>query len=90
MADLEQIRERVEELSRRHQKASERKSKMAGKLEEKKAELVQLKKEIEAAGLNPKDLKAEKARLEEEIENLIETFDKELSQVECALEEYER
>ena len=63
MAELEQVRERVEELTKRHQRASERKSKLAGKLEEKKAELVKLKEEIEAAGLNPKDLKAEKARL---------------------------
>jgi chromosome segregation ATPase len=90
MADLEQIRERVEDLTRRHQKASERKSKLAGKLEEKKAELVKLKQEIEAAGLNPKELKTEKARLEAELEELMETFERELSQVESALNEYEK
>jgi chromosome segregation ATPase len=90
MADLEQIRERVEDLTRRHQRASDRKSKLAGKLEEKRAELVKLKQEIEAAGLNPKDLKAEKARLESELETLMDTFERELSQVESALDDYEK
>lgn len=90
MADLEQIRERVEGLTRRHQLASERKSKLTGKLEEKKEELAKLSKEIQAAGLNPKELKTEKARLEKELSELIDTFETELSQVEAALDEYEK
>ena len=89
MADLDQTQERVEELIRRHKRASERKSKMKGQLEEKKKELVKLKREIEAAGLDPKNLKAEKARLEEELEKTMNLFEQELSQVESALDEYE-
>lgn len=90
MADLNQVRERVEELTRRHQAASERKSKLTGKLEEKRSELAKLVKEVEAVGLNPKELKAERARLEEELSELMDTFEKELSQVETALDEYEK
>lgn len=90
MATVEQINERVEELTRRHGVAKERRSKLAGKLDEKKAELVRLKKEIEAAGYDPKNLKAEKERLEAELQQLMDEFDRDLTQVEESLAEYEK
>jgi len=90
MASVEEINERVEELSRRHRTAMERKSKLSGKLDEKKAELLKLKKEIEAAGFNPKNLKEDKKKLEDELLKLMDTFEKDLSQVEEALDEYEK
>lgn len=90
MATVEQINERVEELTRRHGVAKERKSKLAGKLDEKKAELVRLKKDIEAHGYSAKDLKFEKEKLEAELVTLMDEFDKDLVQVEDALAEYEK
>lgn len=89
MSSVDEIRERIEELTRRHKKASDRRSRLTGKLEEKKAELSKLKQEIEASGLNPKDLKTEKARLEEELNKLMDTFENDLTQAEKALDEYE-
>ena len=90
MASLEQIRERVEDLSRRHREASTRKSKLQGRLDEKKKELARLKTEIETAGLDPKHLRQEKERLENELTALMDKFDSELQVVEAALDEYER
>lgn len=90
MASVDEIKERVEELGRRHQNVSERKAKLEGILGEKKRELFALKQEIEAAGFDPKKLKEEREKLEAEIQQLVETFDKELSQVEDALAEYEK
>lgn len=90
MASLDKLKERVEELTRRHKQANDRRSKLVGKLEEKRAELFKLKEEVKDAGLDPKNLKAEKQRLEEELQKLIESFEKELSVVEDALNEYEK
>lgn len=90
MATIDDIKERVEELSRRHQDVSERKAKLQGILAEKKRELLALKDEIEAAGYDPKTLKEEQAKLQSELEQLMETFDKELTQVEEALADYEK
>lgn len=90
MATTEEIKKRIDQLSKRHAAASEKRTKLAGKLEEKKAELVKLKKEIEDAGYQPKNLKAERDRLEAELLELMETFDQELTQVEESLEEYDK
>ena len=89
MSSIEQIRKRVEELSLRHKAATEKKSRMQGQLDEKKKELANLKKEIEGAGYDPKNLKHEKAELEAQLKSLMETFHSELSVVEESLEEYE-
>jgi len=90
MASVDEIKKRVDELVRRHQDVSERKAKLKGILGEKKKELYALKKEIEDAGHDPKNLKNEREALESEINQLIETFEGELTQVEEALAEYEK
>lgn len=90
MATTEQIKARIDQLSERHAAAKEKRTKLAGKLEAKKAELVQLKREIEEAGYEPKGLRAERDRLESELLDLIEVFDRELTQVEESLEEYDK
>lgn len=90
MASIDQIQARVEELSRRHRDAASRKAKLQGKLDEKRTELRRLKAEIESAGFDPKTLKDERLRLEAELEQLITKFDKELTVVEQALDDYEK
>ncbi len=90
MASLEQIQAKVEDLTRRHIAASTKQSKLQGILEEKRQELLRLKQEIEAAGFDPKTLREERARLEKELDELINRFDTELSVVERAQDEYEK
>lgn len=87
---LDQIKQRVEALTKRHAAASKKKSELKGQLEAKKQELVELKKEIEAAGFDPKNLKEEKTRLESELVEMIDAFEKELAEVEQALAAYEK
>lgn len=90
MASLEQIQARVDDLTKRHNAASTKQSKLGGVLEEKKQELLRLKQEIVAAGFDPKTLRDEKVRLEAELELLITKFDSELTDVERAQDEYEK
>lgn len=87
---LDQIKQRVDALTKRHAAASKKKSELKGQLAAKKQELVELKKEIEAAGFDPKNLKEEKTRLEGELEEMIQTFEKELAEVEAVLDAYDK
>jgi chromosome segregation ATPase len=90
MASLEQIQARVDDLTRRHNAAATKQSKLEGVLEEKKQELLRLKHDIVAAGFDPKTLREEKIRLEQELETLLAKFDSELTVVEQAQDEYEK
>lgn len=90
MASLEQIQQRVEALTRRHNAAATRQAKLQGTLEGKRQELLHLKEEIEAAGFDPKTLREERVRLEKELEDLMTKFETELTVVEKAQEEYEK
>jgi len=85
MNSLDQIREKVEELSKRYKVAANKKSTLSGLLQAKKEELATLKKEIEDAGYDPKRLKEERDRLQQEMVAMIEDFDKRLGEVETAL-----
>ena len=84
MTSLEQIRDKVEELAKRYKSASAKKSSLSGLLQAKKDELASLKREIEAAGLDPKKLKEKRDELRTEVVAAIETFDRNLTQVEEA------
>lgn len=90
MSSLEQIKQRVDELTRRFNTASKRKAEYRGQLEAKKEELVALKREIEAAGFDPKNLKKERDRLETELVTLMDGFEKELAEVETALASFDK
>jgi len=90
MANLEQIQARVEDLTRRHHAAATKASKNQGALEEKRQELLRLKQEIVAAGFDPKTLREDRVRLEQELEQLLNRFDTELTVVEQAQDEYEK
>jgi len=85
MNSLEQISEKVEELSKRYKAANTKKSTLSGLLQAKKEELVSLKREIEEAGYDPKRLKEDRDRLQADVTAMIEDFDKKLCEVEQAL-----
>lgn len=86
---LDQIRQKVEALTKRHDSVSKRQSETRGELNAKKQELVALKKEIEAAGFDPKTLKEDRARLEAELLQMVEVFEKEITAVEEAYDAFQ-
>lgn len=90
MPSLDQIKQRVDSLTRRYNAASKKKAEYKGQLEAKKDELVALKREIEAAGFDPKNLKRDRERLEAELATLLDATDKELSELEAAHAELEK
>lgn len=90
MSSLDQIKQRVDDLTRRYNSAGKKRSEYRGQLEAKKDELVSLKKEIEAAGFDPKNLKKDRDRLETELISLMDTFEKELVEVETALAGFDK
>ncbi len=87
---LEEIKQRVEELQKRYATASKKRSELQGQLDAKREELVALSQEIKNAGYDPKKLKEEKDRVEKELVSTIEACEKELSEVESALREFEK
>ena len=90
MASLEQLQARVEDLTRRHQAAATKQTKLGGVMEEKRQELLRLKQDIVSAGFDPKTLREDKARLEAELVQLMDKFETELVVVERAQDEYEK
>ncbi len=87
---LEQIKERVDALSTRFKKASEKKANLSGLLKAKKDELNALVEEIRAAGLDPKKLKEHRDDLKQEVETMIKDLDEKLTAVESALQAYDK
>lgn len=87
---LEQIKDRVEDLSRRYRTANERRANLSGLLQAKKDELNALVEEIKAAGLDPKKLKDHRDTLKQELETQLETLDAQLTAVEEALKAYDK
>ena len=88
MNSLDQIKEKVEELSKRYKAANTKKSTLTGLLQAKKEELATLKREIEEAGYDPKQLKENREQLAAEVVAMIENFDRQLSEVETALAQF--
>lgn len=90
MASLDELKRKVDDLISRHKKVSEAKAKRQGELEAKKAELVALGEEIQAAGFDPRKLKEQRDEAHEQLESLIEAFQRELAEVEEALASFEQ
>jgi chromosome segregation ATPase len=86
---IEELQAKVDALLARHSKLLTKKASLGGLLEAKKQELSSLKKEIEAAGLDPKRLKEHRDTLERELREQIETFDIKVTEVEKAFAEYD-
>lgn len=86
---IEEIRTKVEGLLKRHKIASDKRNTYMGLLAAKREELANLKKEIEAAGLDPKRLKEKKAETQAELLRLMSTLDERLTSVEEAFASFE-
>lgn len=86
----DQIKQRLDDLSKRFQAANQKKSEYRGQLEAKRKELHALSKEIEAAGIDPKNLKKERDRLEAELVQMLDQYERELTEVETALATFEK
>lgn len=83
-------RKKVDDLKARHEAVVTRKAELQGRFDEKKEELAALVKEIKAAGYDPKKLPEERAKLQGELEAMINGFEKDLGDVESALAEFEK
>lgn len=90
MSSLDALQKQVEDLSRRHKAAASKKAELKGRLEAKKQELVALGEEIRNHGYDPKNLKAEKERVEAELKAELKAFEEELTAVEQALAEIDK
>ena len=87
--DLTQISTKIEDLQKRYQSALQRKSAVKALLDEKRKELANLFKEIQAEGYDPKNLSEELDKLMKELKERVNTFESDLSQVETALNKYD-
>lgn len=89
MPTLEERKAAFDKLQKRHAKVKTAKDQLMGELESKKRELVQLGEEIRAANLDPKKLKAHKEQLEGEIDDLTKSIEKDLTEVENAIKQFQ-
>lgn len=87
---LGQLKARLDDLTERLSKASEKKAGLRGQLEAKKRELLDLVEKIKAAGYDPKKLKEERDKMAEELDTMMATFEKELVEVESALAAFDK
>lgn len=90
MAQLDQIRAKIDELRERHAEANSKRDKLHGQLEAKKEELLALSAEIKEAGYDPKNLKKERDAAQAELATLVAAFEKDLAAVEAALAEFDK
>lgn len=86
----DEIKKKIEELTKRTDIAAKKKATFNGQLQAKKEELAALIKEIKANGIDPKNLVNERDRAQKELEEMLATYEKELSQVETALASYSK
>jgi hypothetical protein len=89
MATPEEIRKKIDDLARRTDAVNRRKSELLGLLQAKKEELGNLIKEIKAAGIDPKNLTAERDKAKTDLEAMISTYEKDLVATEQALAAYD-
>lgn len=89
MAQLEQIRAKIEQLRERYEKASSKRAELRGQLDAKREELLALSEEIKQAGYDPKNLKKERDAAQAELASEIAAFEKQLVAVEAALAEFD-
>lgn len=90
MATPEEIKKKIDDLARRTDAVNRKKSELLGLLQAKKDELAALVKEIKAAGLDPKNLTAERDKAKADLESMIEAYEKDLAATEKALAAYDK
>ncbi len=86
----EDIKKRVDDLGKRYATAVKKKAELHGQLDAKKAELAELAKEIKNAGYDPKKIREEKEKLEQELVQLLAAAELEIGTVETALATYDK
>ncbi len=84
----EEIKRKFDDLSRRTATANNIKATAAGQFQAKREELEALIAEIKAAGYDPKNLVAERDRVQKELEAQLAVYERDLAAVEQALATY--
>lgn len=90
MATPEELRKKIEDLAKRTDTVNRRKSELQGMLQSKKDELAKLLVEIKAAGVDPKNLTAERDKAKTDLESMIASYEKDLAATEAALAAYDK
>jgi chromosome segregation ATPase len=90
MLSPEDLTAKIQDLQNRHQRILKRKAELGGELKSKKDELGALVKEIQAAGYNPKTLVEDRNKAQQELESLMEEFEKGLVEAENSLNAYDK
>ena len=85
----EELRKKIDDLSKRTEAANTKKSTLSGRLQAKKEELAQLVVEIKAAGYDPKTLREERDKVQAQLTEMITTYEADLIAVENALASYD-
>ena len=85
----EELRKKIDDLSKRTEAANTKKSTLSGRLQAKKEELAQLIVEIKAAGYDPKTLREERDKVQTQLTEMIQTYEADLVAVENALASYD-
>ena len=86
----EEVKAKIESLQKRHQAVLEKRAVLSGQLQAKKQELSAILEEIKAAGYDPKNLAAEHEKAEQELETMIDAFEKNLTDTEVALAVFDK
>lgn len=86
----DKLQEKVNSIITRHSRVMHRKSELAGELKSKREELADLVKEISASGYNPKTLVEERNKTQAELEQMVQDYEAQLSEVEATFDEYDK
>ena len=89
-ATPDELRKKIEDLAKRTDTVNRRKSELQGLLQAKKEELVKLLNEVKAAGVDPKNLTAERDKAKTDLESMIASYEKDLAATEQALAAYDK
>ena len=85
----EELRKKIDDLTKRTEAANTKKSTLTGRLQAKKEELAQLILDIKAAGYDPKTLREERDKVQTQLTEMITTYETDLVAVETALASYD-
>ena len=85
----EELRKKIDDLTKRTEVVNTKKSNLNGKLQVKKEELAQLIVEIKAAGYDPKTLREERDKVQAQLTDMIASYETDLAAVESALAGYD-
>ena len=88
MMSPQEIKKKIEDLQKRTEAVNKKKASYSGQLQAKKEELAKLITDIRAAGYDPKNLLSERDRAQRELEDLIISYESDLTRVENVLETY--